>query len=97
MHALCADRSGCHGFTAQLAPGGSRTNGSFILEPATGSGMNGYVGIAWVQNGQDFIVERSEPKMSPQKRPSLDGDMWGVEIGDTMVFTLVLKGKEGGL
>jgi hypothetical protein len=76
-------------------------NGSFILEPAAGNGMNqsmnGYVGIAWVQNGQDFIVERSEPKMSPQKRPSLDGDMWGVEIGDTMVFTLVLKGKEGGL
>jgi hypothetical protein len=93
MHALCADRSGCHGFTAQLAPGGSRTNGSFILEPATGSGMNGYVGIAFAQVGQEFIVERSAPVEPPKDNPLLS-DMWGVEVGDTMVYTLVFKEKK---
>lgn len=86
-------RSGCHGFTAELdsSDPAPRVNGSFVLEAAEGSGMTGYVAIAFAQVGQEFIVERSEGGNAGVG--SLDSDMWGVEVGDTMVYTLVLRAK----
>ena len=55
--------------------------------------MDGYVGIAFAQVGQEFIVERSAPVEPPKDNPLLS-DMWGVEVGDTMVYTLVFKEKK---
>ena len=91
--------SGCHGFTAAgsatlgashtASAGAAVTNGSFILEPAQGSGMTGYIGVAFAQVGQEFIVEVSKPGGS-----LLNAEVWGVEVGDTMVYTLVLKAHE---
>ena len=89
--------SACHGFTAAgsvaldasktiSSAGASVTNGSFVLEPAKGSGMSGYIGVAFAQVGQEFIVEVSKPGGT-----LLDAEVWGVEVGDTMVYTLVLK------
>jgi hypothetical protein len=54
-------RSGCHGFTAKLTaplPAG-RVNGSFILETASGSGVPGYVGIAFAQVGRRRVYSRA--------------------------------------
>jgi hypothetical protein len=83
-------RSGCHGFLAALDPliPGDRVNGTFILKPAVDAGFGGYVGIAFAQVGQEFIIERSAPGSMPVG--SLDADAWGVEVGDTMVYAVVL-------
>ena len=92
-------RSGCHGFTAELdplVPPGNRVNGSFILKPAADAGFGGYVGIAFAQVGEEFILERSAPGNMPVG--SLSSHAWGVEVGDTMVYAVVLsqsKPKKG--
>jgi hypothetical protein len=42
---------------------------------------------------QEFTVERSAPVEPPKANPLLS-DMWGVEVGDAMVYTLVFKEKK---
>ena len=87
--------SACHGFAAAASPikpptSNTVTNGSFLLEPSKGSGMMGYIGVAFAQVGQGFIIEISKPVYPGNRSQQLGAEAWGVEVGDTMVYTLVL-------